>query len=161
MGNVYYYDLEVNQTCLFLLSPLAYAVWIEIFWFVHSHTPQWSPLAYAVWIEISCIAAYRILAGSPLAYAVWIEIFPPFVFLFSLPCHRLRMQCGLKYYALPERTSLLRHRLRMRCGLKFLYMERKRKPKKSPLAYAVWIEIKSTAIFVTAAPVTACVCGVD
>ena len=53
MVNVYYYDLEVKQIYLVLLSPLAYAVWIEIYFWKQKGIFDESPLAYAVWIEIA------------------------------------------------------------------------------------------------------------
>ena len=76
MVNVYYYDLEVKQIYLVLLSPLAYAVWIEIIDELSDMLSETSPLAYAVWIEIT------VSAGSDSLHSG----------------HRLRMRCGSKSY---------------------------------------------------------------
>ena len=76
MVNVYYYDLEVKQIYLVLLSPLAYAVWIEIIDELSDMLSETSPLAYAVWIEIT------VSAGSDSLHSG----------------HRLRLRCGSKSY---------------------------------------------------------------
>ena len=99
MVNVYYYDLEVKQIYLVLLSPLAYAVWIEI----HDELSKilshhWSPLAYAVWIEIIDELSDMLSETSPLAYAVWIEITVSAGSDSLHSGHRLRMRCGSKSY---------------------------------------------------------------
>ena len=164
MVNVYYYDLEVKQIYLVLLSPLAYAVWIEI---VYNYYPRDYQRCHRLRMRCGSkfLGFFRCdkLVTSPLAYAVWIEI-NHFYHLLTIvavtacvcgvdrnpnlyeieidgKCHRLRMRCGSKYNSGEPTLEPMSHRLRMRCGSKFL---RKLLPpvrKLSPLAYAVWIEM--------------------
>ena len=75
MVNVYYYDLEVKQIYLVLLSPLAYAVWIEIIFFdAQSICDKVTACVCGVDRNIHVNSSENHCVVSPLAYAVWIEI---------------------------------------------------------------------------------------
>ena len=78
-----------------------------------------SPLAYAVWIEIDHINQKdRAAHGHRLRMRCGLKLHQP---LLSDPQdrHRLRMRCGLKFFFGKALSPCIRHRLRMRCGLKY------------------------------------------